>query len=122
MDLVQQIGGRRIAAPPAGATDVADLSLARAAERYRALLEVGERNRRRAAVRGVGLFALAEPAGECAQVALESGHPQACILADVYHLHKGGSGFAGLHLLGADALQVFHMNDYPADPPRERIQ
>ena len=59
--------------------------------------------------------------GEAAQVAIEAGHPKACILADVYHLHKGGSGFGGLHLLGAAALQIFHMNDYPADPPRERI-
>jgi sugar phosphate isomerase/epimerase len=59
--------------------------------------------------------------GETALVAIESGHPRACVLADVYHLHKGGSGFEGLKLLGPQALQVFHMNDYPADPPREKI-
>ncbi len=59
--------------------------------------------------------------GEAALVAIESGHPQACILADVYHLHKGGSGFGGLKLLGAASMHVFHMNDYPADPPREKI-
>ena len=28
---------------------------------------------------------------------------------------------AGLRLLGGAAVQVFHMNDYPADPPREKI-
>jgi sugar phosphate isomerase/epimerase len=54
-------------------------------------------------------------------VAIESGHPNACILVDVYHLHKGGSGFTGLKQLGPAALQVFHMNDYPANPPREKI-
>src|SRR5207302_1818639 len=43
MGLVQQIGGQRIAAPPAGATSQTDLNLLRAAERYRALLEVGEK-------------------------------------------------------------------------------
>jgi sugar phosphate isomerase/epimerase len=26
-----------------------------------------------------------------------------------------------LRFFGAQALQVFHMNDYPSDPPRERI-
>jgi sugar phosphate isomerase/epimerase len=55
-------------------------------------------------------------------VAIESGHPSACVLADVYHLYKGGSGFGGLKLLGAPALQVFHMNDYPDTPPRATIE
>ena len=43
MDLVAQVGGKRIAAPPAGAIHQPDLDLLRAAERYRALLELGDR-------------------------------------------------------------------------------
>jgi sugar phosphate isomerase/epimerase len=54
-------------------------------------------------------------------VAIESGHPQACVLPDVYHLYKGGSSFDSLKLLSGVGVQVFHMNDYPADPPRETI-
>jgi sugar phosphate isomerase/epimerase len=54
-------------------------------------------------------------------VALESGHPQACILADVYHLYKGGSSVNGLRLLNGSALHVLHFNDYPAEPPRASI-
>src|SRR5260370_32662786 len=42
MDMVQQIGGKRLAAPPAGAIQQADLNLSKAAERYRALLELGD--------------------------------------------------------------------------------
>src|SRR5258708_33800501 len=42
MDLVAQLGGRRFAAPPAGATDTPGLSWQKAAERYLALLEAGE--------------------------------------------------------------------------------
>jgi 2-keto-myo-inositol isomerase len=38
MDLVQQIGGKRIAAPAAGATDVTNIDYLKVAERYRALL------------------------------------------------------------------------------------
>src|SRR5262249_35539368 len=49
------------------------------------------------------------------------GHPQACILADVYHLYKGGSNLCGLTLLNGAALHVLHFNDYPADPPRASI-
>jgi len=54
-------------------------------------------------------------------VAMETGHPHACVLADVYHLYKGGSAIQGMHLLGPDAIQVVHINDYPSDPPREKI-
>ena len=42
MDLVAQLGGKRIAAPPAGATNVPGLDLMKAAERYRALLDLGD--------------------------------------------------------------------------------
>jgi sugar phosphate isomerase/epimerase len=43
------------------------------------------------------------------------------VLLDVYHLYKGGSEFAGLRLLSGAAMNCFHMNDYPATPPRETI-
>lgn len=59
--------------------------------------------------------------GEAACVAIDAGHPKACILPDVYHLYRGGSDFAGIKLLGAAAIHVFHFNDYPADPPRARL-
>jgi sugar phosphate isomerase/epimerase len=51
-----------------------------------------------------------------------SGHPDACILPDVYHLYKGGSSFAELGLLSGSRVHVFHMNDYPSDPARPQIQ
>ena len=121
MDMVRQIGGRRLAAPPVGATNQADLSLVRAAERYRALLEVGAQIGVVPQVEVWGFSRSLSRLGECAMVAIESGHPQACVLADVYHLHKGGSGFAGLKLLSGAAMQVFHMNDYPAKPGRADI-
>jgi sugar phosphate isomerase/epimerase len=59
--------------------------------------------------------------GEVALVAIESGHPRACILADVYHLYKGGSDFGSIRLLNGAAMHVLHCNDYPAKPPREEI-
>src|SRR4051794_8647159 len=42
MDLVRRIDGKRLAAPPVGAMDRSDLDLHKIAERYRALLELGE--------------------------------------------------------------------------------
>ena len=54
-------------------------------------------------------------------VAIESGHPRACVLPDVFHLYKGGSDPNGLRLLSSSAIHVIHLNDYPADPPRQTI-
>jgi sugar phosphate isomerase/epimerase len=121
MDLVAQLGGSRIAAPPAGATDLKDLDLFTAAGRYRELCEVGDKVGVSPQVEVWGFSKALSRLGETALVAIESGHKRACVLADVYHLHKGGSGFVGLGQLGPHSLQVFHMNDYPANPPRDKI-
>jgi len=118
MDTVAQLGGKRFAAPPAGATDLPKLDLMKAAERYRALLEAGEQ---------IGLVPQLElwgssknlgRLGECICVAMETGHRNACVLADVFHLYKGGSDVRGMRLLGGNALQVLDLNDFRNDLPR----
>ena len=121
MDLVQQIGGKRIAAPPAGATDVTDIDYLKVAERYRALLTLGEHIGVVPQVEVWGFSKTLNRLGQALFVAVESKHPQACVLPDVYHLYKGGSDFAGLGLVSGKAIHVFHMNDYPATPPRQAI-
>jgi 2-keto-myo-inositol isomerase len=121
MDLVAQLGGRRLAAPPAGATSVPGLDPMKAAERYRALLELGDQMGVVPQFELWGFSKNLNRLGQCLAVAMETGHPKACVLADVFHLYKGGSPFEGLRLASGIALQVFHMNDYPADPPRDKI-
>lgn len=121
MDLVKQIGGSRIAAPPAGATKEPGLNLAKAAERYRALLDLGREIGVVPQVEVWGFSANLSRLGETTYVAIEAQHPDACILPDVYHLYKGGSEFEGLKMLSGSGVHVFHMNDYPADPPRATI-
>jgi sugar phosphate isomerase/epimerase len=121
MDMVKQIGGKRIAAPPSGATNRAGMPLLTVAERYRTLLDLGSQIGVVPELEFWGPSKTLSRLGEAAQVAIESGHKDACILADVYHLYKGGSGFAGINLLSGSALHVLHMNDYPADPPRATI-
>jgi sugar phosphate isomerase/epimerase len=121
MDLLAQIGGKRIAAPPVGATKQTDLNLFSAAKRYAELLKVGAEIGVVPQLEVWGFSSSLSRLGEVAFVAIESGHDDACILPAVYHIYKGGSDFAGLNLLAGKSIQVFHMNDYPADPPRERI-
>lgn len=121
MDLVRQIGGTRIAAPPTGATRQSDMDLFKAAERYRDLLNVGDEMGVIPQAEVWGFSKTLSRLGETVFVAVESGHPKACLLPDVYHIFKGGSGFEGLRLLSGQSIHVFHVNDYPADPPRETI-
>jgi sugar phosphate isomerase/epimerase len=121
MALVRQIGGNRIAAPPFGATEQADANLLTIGRRYRELLELGEQSDVIPQVEFWGRSQTLGRLGEAALVAIHSDHPAACILADVYHLYKGGSGFHGVRLLQGRSLPVFHFNDYPATPVHAEI-
>ncbi|MGD9856313.1 MAG: sugar phosphate isomerase/epimerase family protein [Planctomycetaceae bacterium] len=123
MELVAAIGGTRIAAPPAGASgqDAPKLDLFAVADRYRALLEAGEQIGMTPQVEVWGPSKNLSRLGEAVFVAVESGHPDACVLPDVYHVYRGGSGFAGLEVIAGTALHCFHMNDYPTDRPRESL-
>ncbi len=121
MEILRKIGGKRMAAPPAGATRREGLDLFQAAKRYRALLELGEEMGVTPMLEVWGFSKNLHRLGEAVLVAIESGHPDACLLPDVYHIYKGGSDFTGLKMLSQTSVPAFHMNDYPADPPRETI-
>jgi sugar phosphate isomerase/epimerase len=116
LELVRQIGGKRIAAPPAGVTNQANFDLYKAVERYGRLLELGAKVGVIPQVELWGFSKVLGRLGETALVAVECGHPKACILADVFHLYKGGSSPTGLRLLNGSAMHVLHFNDYPAQP------
>ena len=121
MDLVAQIGGKRIAAPPAGATDVVGMDVLKAADRYRVLLEIGDQI---GVVPELELWSFSKTLGrlsECVAAAVQCGNPRACVLNDIFHLYKSGSDYRGLAVLSGRAAAVIHMNDYPADPPREKV-
>ncbi len=119
MQQVGAIGGTHIAAPPVG--DVGGVSLLKGAERYRTLLELSEKTGVVPAVEIWGSAANLFRLGQAVAVALEAQHPKACVLPDVFHLYKGGSGLGSIRRLNADLLAGFHLNDYPAAPPREIV-
>lgn len=122
MTMVQAIGGKRIAAPPAGATEQTNLNLLAVADRYRALAEVGAKLGIIPEVEVWGFSKSLSRLGETVLVAMESGHPQACVLPDIYHLFKGGSGFDGLKMLQGKSIGIFHVNDYPKDKDPKTIK
>jgi len=121
MESIAAIGGKRMAAPPAGAQRASAIDLLKAAERYRALLDLSDLTGVVPILELWGSSANINRIGQAAFIAAESGHPKAALLLDVFHIYKGGSDFNALKLLSANATPVFHINDYPAQPPRERI-
>jgi len=121
MEVLAAVGGTRIAAPPLGNRETAGVDLLVLADRYRALLELGETIGVVPQLEVWGFSKTLSRLGESLCVAVESGRRDACLLPDVYHLYKGGSSWNGLRLVHGAAMHVFHLNDYPAEPPRETI-
>ncbi|MCF2447160.1 sugar phosphate isomerase/epimerase [Dyadobacter sp. CY345] len=121
MDQLAEIGCPRVAAPPMGATTGAALELPRIAERYRKILELGEQTKVVPHLELWGFSKNLSRVGELLYVAVESDHPSARVLMDVYHLHKGGSGMDSVKDVGKPLIEIFHINDYPETPPREAI-
>ena len=114
MDLVRQIGGTRIAAPPVGAPGRLDLNVV--AERYAAALRVGKEMGVTPMLELWGHSATLHRLGEIMYVMVEANEPNAAMLLDVYHIYRGGSDFSGLRHVDGVAVQVLHMNDYPSIP------
>jgi sugar phosphate isomerase/epimerase len=123
---MQAIGATNLAAPAFGAhmplkPGETPVDLRRAAERYHELCTLGAQYGVAPMVEVWGGSRTLSRLGEAAFVAIESGHANACLLADVYHLYKGGSPTAGLQMLQGRRLPVFHMNDLPAGFPRATV-
>ncbi|MFO0811078.1 MAG: sugar phosphate isomerase/epimerase family protein [Gemmataceae bacterium] len=122
MGMIQELDCPHLAAPPVGATDTADLNLQRASERYAALLELGQTMGVTPMVEHWGHSKCVSRLGDAVRVAMESGHPKACVLPDVFHMYKSGSDFQGMKLLGKAAFPILHVNDYPEVNERAKIR
>lgn len=121
MDMLAQLGCKRIAAPPAGATAEPGLDLSKAAERYRTILELGDQT---GVVPQLEIWGHSKNLHKLSQalfVAAESGHPSACINLDIFHLYKGGSSYDTLGIANPLSVQVLHVNDH-TDMPRDQIK
>ncbi len=119
--IAQALGCQHIAAPPMGWIKQGGLDLWDAVDRYRQLIELGRE------FDVVPILEFWGPAqslghlGEALMVVAESAMPEACLLADIYHMHKKGTPHASLAHCGPATIALVHMNDYPAQPERATI-
>ncbi len=121
MELVRQLGGKRIAAPPVGGTQAPKIALDVVAQRYRRLLQIGAQCEVEPQVELWGFSHNLSTLADVLYVATAADQPNAGLLLDVYHLYKGGCDFTNVGFIPGAQLHCLHMNDYPAEPPRSEI-
>jgi sugar phosphate isomerase/epimerase len=119
MELLAQIGCRRVAAPPAGLDPEIPLDLFEAGEKYRQLLQLGRETGVMPQLEFWGASPVLWHMGQVLMIASVASDPDVKILPDVYHMFRGGSGFDTLKMLNGNLIDLFHMNDYPGNIPRE---
>jgi len=114
-------GGTFIAAPVQGLSALDPTKFDSYAERYKAILELGDETGVTPIIELWGMGALHKIA-DCAQIAIATGHPKATILLDFYHVYRGGNDWDTIDILNGKRLPVMHMNDYPATPSYEKLK
>ncbi|MCG2460079.1 sugar phosphate isomerase/epimerase [Flavobacteriaceae bacterium F89] len=120
MSITANLGGKFIAAPVQGVKSWDCRNFDEYADRYNAILKLGD---------GTGVTPLIElwgagtlnKLGDCAQIVIATGNPNAAMLLDFYHLYRGGNSWDTLDCINGKKLPVIHMNDYPASPAREQL-
>lgn len=120
MEMIAKMGGKYIAAPVQGIDTIDRTKFKEYAERYRAILELGDETGVIPILEVWGTGALNQVT-DCAHIAIGSGHSDATMLFDFYHVYRGGNSWETIDLVNAAKLPVMHMNDYPANPPREEL-
>jgi len=119
MDITATLGGKYIAAPMSGVNRL-ESGLDDYAQRFLRVIEAGKAIGVTPLLELWGAGALSKLAN-AAHIAIATGHPDANLLLDFYHLYRGGNPFDSLNMINVAKLPVFHINDYPSDPPREQL-
>jgi sugar phosphate isomerase/epimerase len=121
MEMMASLGCPRMAAPSAGVKPTDQLDLFKVGERFAELIALGRETGVTPQLEFWGasrFFHL----GQVLMAAAVAKNPGVRILADVYHLHRGGSGFEGLKMIDGSLIEIFHMNDYPDTIAREKLE
>jgi 2-keto-myo-inositol isomerase len=121
MELLAQIGCKRMAATGAGAGFDTGVEPRLIAERYRVILELSDHTGVIPLLEMWGFMKNVSKVSEVLYAAMESGHPNARVLLDVFHLFKGNTPLDTLHLMNPMANDILHMNDYNDTLSREII-
>jgi 2-keto-myo-inositol isomerase len=112
MDQAVQLGSPYIVASPP--QEVVDL--ARATERFSELMAIGKSLGVIPSMEFLGFVDGINNVSSAWAIAKGCGDPRATVVADVFHMIRGGGSVDDFLLLPGDRLANFHINDVPADP------
>jgi len=105
-----------IASPPRGEVDDMD----EAARRYGELLEMGERIGVKPAMEFLGFVRGIYRIQHAWYIIQHAGRPDGTIVMDTFHIFRGGGDFKDIETIPADKIAIFHFNDAPSSPEREK--
>jgi sugar phosphate isomerase/epimerase len=120
MEMMSELGCKRIAAPAAGVKADVQLDLYKVGERYKKLLDLGRQTGVMPQLEFWGSSPVFYHFGQALMACAAANDPDVRILPDVYHLFRGGSGFECLKMVSGNLIDVIHINDYPSSIPREQ--
>jgi 2-keto-myo-inositol isomerase len=112
MDQAAALGSPYIVASPP--QEVVDLT--HASRRYADLLRLGRIAGVKPSMEFLGFVDGINTVESALTIAEGSGDPDATVVADVFHMIRGGGSVDDLLLLKGDGLACFHVNDVPANP------
>jgi 2-keto-myo-inositol isomerase len=104
-----------IAGPPAGRVPAPP-----GAQRYRELLEIGEKAGALPAFEFLGFVEQYNTIESALQVLSLAAHPAGTVVLDPFHIFRGGGSLESITALHRNQIAVAHFNDAPATPAREQ--
>lgn len=93
------------------------VNLEHAGRCYAELLEIGRAAGVKPAMEFLGFVSGIKSVATAWAVAAGARDDDATIVADVFHLLRGGGALEDLTMVDGNRMAIFHINDLPADPP-----
>jgi sugar phosphate isomerase/epimerase len=116
MDQAAVLGSPYIVASPPQAI----VNLEHASRRYAELLRLGRERGVRPSMEFLGFVDGIKTMAAAWAVASGTGDPEATVVADVFHMLRGGHTIDDLLMIQGGRMAIFHINDLPAEPPPTR--
>ena len=113
MDQAALLGSPYIVASPP--KEVVNLEFA--ASRYAELLRLGREHGVKPSMEFLGFVDGVKSMAAAWAIAAGANDPDATVVADVFHMMRGGSTVDDLLMIDGARMAVFHINDLPEDPP-----
>jgi 2-keto-myo-inositol isomerase len=119
--MAQELGCPYVAAPPFGITDREDIPVAHLAAYFGTLLDIGRQAGAKPLLEFWGGSKALGSLDEAMDVLASADDPDGALLADVFHMARGGGRFELLGELDGDRLGLVHVNDYPGVRDRSQL-